>query len=104
MPANLPDTNENRSAALDSGMLSDPKAADLFSFVSGKFAGIKTYGDLSAATFDSAEKILQESGKGSAEDADAFLVRAFSGEAEAKEFWFDGTIRSVNFAVKNAER
>jgi tetratricopeptide (TPR) repeat protein len=88
----------------ESGKLPEPKATELFSFVSGKFAGAKTYEGLSAATFDSIERILAEAGKTPNENVDDFLLRALAGNPQTKEFSFDGITYSVDVAGRNAQR
>jgi hypothetical protein len=88
----------------ETGKLPDEKCAQLFSFVAGKFAGAETTVDFTRATFDSAENILGAAGRPRTEDADAFLLRAFSGEAAPQEFWFDGALRSVDLSLKNKKR
>src|SRR5262245_10015942 len=88
----------------EAGKLSDQKSAELFSFVAGKFAAATTTVDFTQATFDSAENILDVAGKPRAEDADAFLLRAFSGESAPLEFWLDGRLHSVDLPLKNKKR
>jgi hypothetical protein len=88
----------------EAGKFPDEKCAQLFSFLAAKFAGAKTSVDFTQATFDSAENILAAAGKPPEEDADAFLLHAFSGDAAPEEFWVDGTLRSVDFSVRNRKR
>src|SRR5262249_55957423 len=88
----------------ETGKLPDERCAQLFSSIAAKFADAKTSVDFTQATFDSAENILAAAGKSSEEDADAFLLHAFSGDAAPEEFWVDGTLRSVDFSVRNRKR
>ena len=88
----------------ETGKLPDEKCAQLFSFVSAKFAGAKTSVDVTQAAFESAENILRAAGRRPEEDADLFLVHAFSGDASPQEFWVDGTLHSIDFSVRNKNR
>jgi hypothetical protein len=88
----------------EAGKLSDQKSAELFSFVAGKFAAATTTVDFTQATFDSVENILGVAGKPQAQDADAFLLRAFSGDSAPLEFWLDGRLHSVDLPLKKKKR
>src|SRR4030095_512723 len=88
----------------EAGKLPDEGCAQLFSSVAAKFAGAKTSIDFTQAAFGSAENILSAAGKPPEVDADAFLLHAFSGDAAPQEFWIDGTLRSVDFSVRNRNR
>jgi hypothetical protein len=86
------------------GIISDAKAAELFSTVCNNFASIRNAYDLGSVSFDSVEKILHEIRGADGKDADEQLYLAFAGPDISKEFTTQGTSRSVNPGAVNRRR